>query len=143
MLVAVSCAVIGAGASAIASAGASTGTTGTTAKTAHQHALRAGGLRRWATRAVQGNLVVKTKAGFVAVTFERGTVQSVAGQQLTMTEGTKTASYKTVILTIPSNALIRDDRQKATLSDLKPGQRVIVVTAPKRTFVVARTPKTA
>ncbi len=139
MLVAVSCAVIGAGASAIASAGASTTAT---ARSAH-HGLRAGGMRRLDRRAVQGEFVVKTKQGFVNVSFERGKVDSVSGQQLTLTEGTKTASYKTVTLTIPSGARIRDNRQPATLSDLTPGQRVLVFTGPKRTSVIAHTPRGA
>jgi len=138
MLVAVSCAVIGAGASAIASAGASTTAP---ARSAHP-GLRAGRFH-WAHRAVQGEMVVKTKQGFVTVSFERGKVDSVNGQQLTLTEGTKTASYKTVTLTIPASARIRDNRKPATLSDLSPGQRVIVITAPKRTFVIAHTRQSA
>ncbi len=143
MLVAVSCVVIGAGASAIASAGASTTTTARAAHHGHRHGLRAHGPRRWAHRAVQGELVVKTKQGFVNVSFERGKIDSVNGQQLTLTEGTKTASYKTVTLTIPAGARIRDNRKPATMSDLKPGQRVLVLTAPKRTLVIAHTPKSA
>jgi hypothetical protein len=79
--------------------------------------------------------------GFVTVSFDRGRVDSVNGQQLTLTEGTAKASYKTVTLTIPSTARVRDNRQAATLSDLKAGQRVIVVTAPRQTFVIAHTPR--
>jgi hypothetical protein len=65
----------------------------------------------------------------------------VNGQQLTITEGTAKASYKTVTLTIPAGARVRDNRQKASLSDVKAGQRVIVIQAPKRTLVIARTPR--
>lgn len=149
VLVAASCAAIGAGASVIASAGAATGGS---AQAAHQRGAfgdrggafgRRGGLRRLVIRAVHGDVVVKTKQGFVTVTFDRGKVASVNGQQLVLTEGTRTATYKTVTLTIPSNARVRDDRRKASLADLKPGQRVIVVTAPKRTLVIAHTPKGA
>jgi len=82
---------------------------------------------------------VRTRSGFATVTFDRGTVNSVNGQQLTMTEGTAKATYKTVTLTIPSTARVRDNRQQVTLSDLKAGQRVIVVQAPKQAFVVAHT----
>jgi hypothetical protein len=46
-----------------------------------------------------------------------------------------------VTVTIPANAAVRDDRQKASLSDVKPGQRVLVLTAPTRTYVIARAPK--
>ena len=80
------------------------------------------------------------QGGFPTVTFERGKVDSVNGQQLTITEGTAKASYKTVTLTIPASAPVRDDRQTASLSSVKAGQRVLVVTAPRRTFVIARTP---
>jgi hypothetical protein len=139
LIVAVTCAVIGAGASAIASAGASTSPT----MASRAHAGRVHGPRRWERRAVEGSIVIRTKQGFKTVTFERGTVQSISGQQLTMVEGTAKATYKTVTLTIPANARVRDNGQKSTLSNVKDGQRVIVLTAPKNTFVIARTPRSA
>ena len=70
--------------------------------------------------------MVRTPDGFATVTFERGKVDSVSGQQLTITEGTPKASYKTVTVTVPTNAVVRDNRQKASLSDVKAGQRVLV-----------------
>ncbi len=145
LLTAACCLAIGAGASAIASAGASTSSS---AKTGTRHglrsgALRAGGLRRLARRTVHADLVVGTRKGFETVSFDRGKVDSVSGRQLTLTESTRTASYKTVTLTIPANARIRDDRRQANLSGLQPGQRVIVLTTPRRTFVIAHTPKTS
>jgi hypothetical protein len=140
LVVAVCCVALGAGVSAIATAGAATGGAGKgTAATKH---ARTGGVGRFAARAVSGDVVVRTKTGFATVSFERGTVDSVSGQQLTINEGTAKASYKTVTLTIPASARVRDDRQKATLSDVKAGQRVLVLTAPKQTFVIARTPRT-
>ncbi|MFZ0091176.1 MAG: hypothetical protein WAL63_16830, partial [Solirubrobacteraceae bacterium] len=102
-----------------------------------------GRLRRFARRAVQGNVVVHTKSGFATVTFERGKVDAVNGQQLTLTEGTRRASYRTVMLTIPANAVVRDDRHRATLAAVRPGQRVLVLVAPKHTYVIAHTPRTA
>ena len=143
LVVAGSCAALGAGASAIATAGAATSNSGPTAKTGRNHTAQVRVGRRLAARAVEGQLIVATKTGFVPVTFERGTVKSVSGQQLTLAEGTKKATYKTVTLTIPVDARVRDDRQKATLSDVKAGQRVLVLTAPKQTFVIARSPRTA
>ncbi len=146
--VAICCLAVGAGAGAIANAGAASRTN--VPVRLHQgrnlRALRAGGLRARAlrlvaTRAVQGDLVVWTKQGFVTVTFNRGTVSSVSGQQLTINEGTAKATYKQAALTIPANAVVRDNRQKSTLSQLQQGQRVIVVQTPNRTFVVAHTPK--
>jgi hypothetical protein len=142
LLVAVSCSVLGAGASAIATAGASTARPAKPASgSASSKGHRTGDLRRLARRAVNGDLVVKTATGFATVSFERGKLDSVNGRQLTIAEGTKKATYKTVTVTVPANAVVRDDRHKATLSALKAGQRVVVLQAPKRTFVIARTPK--
>jgi hypothetical protein len=140
-LVAICCIGLGAGASAIASAGAATGSS---APRAHEHGAKKyeRGLRGLARRAVHANLVVATKHGFVNVTVDRGKVESVSGQQLTLTEGTRKQTYKTLTLTIPSTAKVRDDRHPASLSALRSGQRVIVVTAPRRTLVIARTPRT-
>ncbi len=161
LLVAVCCIAVGAGISAIASAGAATSANSASAKGASAksasaksasaksasakgavaHAKgRQGGLRRLA-RAVQGSAVVHTKDGFTTLTFERGKVVSVSGSQLTLSEGTPKATYKTVTVTIPADAAVRDDRQKASLSDVKAGQRVLVLDAPRRTIVIARTPK--
>ena len=134
IVVAASCAAIGAAASAIASAGAaSSSSTAQNAGSTHARHLRRVALGR----AVHGDLIVATKTGFATATFDRGFVQSVSGQQLTLREGTKTRTYKTVTLTIPANARVRDNRQSATLADLKPGQHVLVFEGPKRTLVIA------
>ncbi|MGI8714415.1 MAG: hypothetical protein ACR2NR_14825 [Solirubrobacteraceae bacterium] len=142
-LVAICCLAVGAGASAIAGAGAAT------SSSAHPSGAKAGrlahrqGLLRLARRTVSGQLVVRTKQGFATATLERGVVDSVSGQQLKLTEGTPKATYKTVTLTIPADAHVRDDHQKASLSAVKPGQRVLVIQAPQRTIVVAHTPHAA
>jgi hypothetical protein len=133
--VAASCAAIGAGASAIASAGAAS--TSSQAKNVRSvHARR--GLRRALARTVHGDLVVATKAGFATVTVDRGFVQSLSGQRLSLREGTRKATYKTVTLTLPASALVRDNGKKATLADVKQGQHALVLQAPKRTFLIAR-----
>ncbi len=135
------CAAAGAGASAIAVAGAATGTTASIAhRSAPAHA-RAGARSAVLKRAVHGDVVVATKTGFATVTFDRGFVRSVSGQQLTLREGTKTRTYKTVTLSIPAGARVRDDGKAATLGQLKAGQRVLVWRGPRRTLVVARTPR--
>jgi len=142
LLVAVCCVAVGAGASVIAGAGAATSTKASATSKVHKaHQAKKGGLRRIARRTVHGEFVVHTKAGFRTVTVDRGVVGSVSGQQLKITEGTPKATYKTVTLTIPANARVRDDKQKSSLSSVKAGQRVLVVTAPKRTLVIARTPR--
>lgn len=134
LIVAICSVAVGAAASAIAVAGAAAGSSQSSA--AHPRLRAARGL---AKRAVAGSFVVRTKAGYRTVRVERGVVDSVSGRQLTLTEGTRTDAYRTVTETIPTTARIRDDRAKATLSALKPGQRVLVVQAPKRTFVRAHT----
>ena len=142
IVTAVCCLAVGAGASAIATAGAST-----SSNTRHANATgrlagaRAGALFRLARRTVQANLVVATRTGFANVTIDRGKVDSVNGRQLTLTEGTKASSYKTITVTIPTAARIRDNRALAAMSAIKSGQRVIVIQAPRRTFVFAHTPK--
>jgi hypothetical protein len=136
LLVAVCCVAAGAGASAIATAGAATSAT-----THHATHVKLGLVRRFAARAVQGSAVVHTTQGFVTVSFDRGKVDSVSGDQLTITEGTPKSSYRTVNLTIPASAKVRDNRHKATLSDITPGQRVLVLVAPKHEFVIARSPR--
>jgi hypothetical protein len=149
LLVATTCVALGAGASAIATAGAASSKRGSgqspgrlTTPAMPARPRRAERLQRIAARAVHGSVVLHTKRGFVTVTFDRGTVQSVNGNQLTITDGTSSATYKTVTLTIPANARVRDDRRLTTLSGVKAGQRVLVVAAPERTYVIARTPRT-
>lgn len=68
----------------------------------------------------------KQGSGFDTLTMDGGTVQSVSGQQLTITEGTKTLTYKTVTLTIPANATVTLDGKSAQLSQLQSGDHVIV-----------------
>jgi hypothetical protein len=144
LITAVCCLAVGAGASAIATAGASTSShAGAGRAQAALAGARAGALRRLARRTVHANLVVATRTGFANATLDRGKVDSVSGRQLTMTEGTKASSYKTVSMTIPSGARIRDNRQLAAMSAIKPGQRVIVLQAPRHTFVFAHTPRSS
>ena len=141
LLLAVCCVALGAGASVIAGAGAASSSPARAAAHAHgHHGKHHGGLRGVARRAVHGDVVLHTRAGFRTVTFDRGVVDSVSGQQLKIVEGTPKATYKTVTLTIPANARVRDDKQDSSLSAVKPGQRVLVVAAPMRTLVIARTP---
>jgi hypothetical protein len=143
VLVAVACVAIGAAGSAIATAGAASGGSASTTTSAAKAArARGAGARALERRAVQANVVVATKSGFANGTVDRGFVQLVSGQQLTVREGTKNHTYKTVTLTIPSGAKVRDNRQASSLSALTVGQRVMVVQAPKRTWVLARSAPT-
>jgi hypothetical protein len=136
--VALVCVALGVGAGAIANGAASTSTPAANA-TAHHARLR---LRTLIRRTAQANLVVHTQQGFVTVTIARGTVQSVSGNQLTLVEGTRKATYKTVTYTLPANVRVRDNRQPSTLSGVSDGQRALVIILPNRALVIARTPKT-
>jgi hypothetical protein len=137
LALAASCVALGAAISAIATAGAATA-----AHPAHPGAHARLGGRPILRRAVHGDLVVKTANGFATVSFDRGTVESVSGQTLVLREGTPTATYKTVTLTIPADATVRVNRAKAALSDVTTGQRAAVIVLPKRTLVIARTART-
>jgi hypothetical protein len=82
--------------------------------------------------------VPNQKGGFDTITMDRGTYSSLSGDQLTITEGTKTATYKTVTLTIPANATVRRNDQTAHLSDIKSGDTVMVAQTPQGTVVDVR-----
>ena len=95
-------------------------------------------LGRFAKGPVHAELVVPTRGGdFKTVTVDRGLVQEAGTDSLTIKEGTRTATYKTVTLTIPSDAKIRRNRDDAQLSDLQGGDYVTVVQAAGKTFVKA------
>jgi hypothetical protein len=100
--------------------------------------LRGGPLAGAAGRPVHADAVVPNQGGgFDTITMDRGSFSGASGDQLTITEGTKTATYKTVTLTIPSGATIRRDGGQAQLSDLKTGDQVLVAQGPKGTLVLA------
>jgi hypothetical protein len=88
---------------------------------------------------VHSELVVPNQAGngFDTITSDRGSFQSLAGDQLTITEGTKTAAYKTLTLTIPSDATVYRNDAQAKLTDLQSGDEVMVTKAPSGTTVSA------
>ena len=131
-----SCAAIGAGAGILGTSAAATNSNPSHKAHQHRHA------RSLLGRAVHADAVVPVKGGqFATVTLDRGSIQSVSGQQLTITEGTKKATYKTVTITIPNSAIVRDNRQATQLSALTAGERVVVVQGPQKTRVLAHTPK--
>ena len=83
------------------------------------------------------NVVPNKKGGFDTVTMDRGSFSSLSGDQLTITEGTKTATYKTLTLTIPPGASVTRNGEAAKLSDLKSGDTVMVAQSPRGTDVAA------
>jgi hypothetical protein len=76
--------------------------------------------------------------GFVTVTEDSGTVESVSGDQLAIKEGTKTLTYKSTTLTIPSDAKVYRNFATAKLGDLQAGDRVHVASSSEGTVVMAR-----
>ncbi len=81
-------------------------------------------------------VVNKAGTGFDTVTEDNGTVQSVSGQALSILEGTKTLTYKTVTLTIAAGASIQRDGKSAALSELQAGDHVSVSEDSEGTSVV-------
>lgn len=76
-------------------------------------------------------------SGFETVTDDNGKLKSRSGNDLTITEGTRTETYKDVTVTIPSDATIVRNGNKASLDDLKDGDFVHVSQSPEGTFVLA------
>jgi hypothetical protein len=81
-------------------------------------------------------VVNKAGTGFDTVTQDSGTVQSVSGQNLSIVEGSKTLTYKTVTLTIPAGASVQRDGKSAELSELQAGDHVSVREDSEGTSVV-------
>ena len=139
-----SCAALGAVGAYVGDAASSPSTSSAAAgkaKPPGANGARRGPFRRL-RGAVHADLVVPTKDGkFVDVTIDRGFVEKLDGNSLTLREGTKKATYKTVTLDIPSDAVVRIKRKPGKLSDIKAGQHAKVVKGPKRTLVVVRDPK--
>jgi hypothetical protein len=88
---------------------------------------------------VHSEMVVPTRNGedFETVTQDSGTVKSVSGDELTITEGTEEATYRTVTLEIPADAKVVRNGEDAELGDLKAGDRVHVSQSSDGSFVFA------
>jgi hypothetical protein len=85
-------------------------------------------------------VVPNGSGGFVTVTLDQGTVQSVSGNDLTITEGTDKAVYKTVTITVPGGATIVRNGSPSALSGLQKNDKAVVLQAPSGTHVFAFTP---
>ena len=129
------CAAVGFGISALGSAGAQT--SNRPGDRAGHFGHRFGG-HRFLRGAVHAEAVIPVNGQFVTVTLDRGFVQSVNGNDLTIREGTASETYKTTTLTIPSGATVRNDRHAAQLSSLQSGEHALVFHGPNRTVVSAR-----
>jgi hypothetical protein len=78
--------------------------------------------------------------GFDTVTFDAGKLKSIDGSKLTLTEGTSKATYGTPTIDVGGNPTVFRNHEKASLSDLKEGDDVRIIQAPKGTVVMAEDP---
>lgn len=83
--------------------------------------------------------VVLDKAGtnWITMTEDNGTVKSVSGSDVTITEGTDAVPYKDVTVTIPDGATIVRNGATAAVGDLKAGDHIHVGSSSDGTFVFA------
>jgi hypothetical protein len=122
------------------SSGGPTPRTGLDTRVARAHGglLFGGPLKDAAGPPVHSEAVVPNdKGGFDTITMDRGSFASLSGDQLTITEGTASATYKKVTLTIPSGAKVRRNGEQAQLADVKAGDTVLVAQSPAGTIVAA------
>jgi hypothetical protein len=133
------CAVVGTGAGIAGSSGASSSKSSSESARASHAGRPAGPFRLAGGPPVHSEAVVPNKAGdkFITVTTDAGTVKSVSGDQLTITEGTKKLTYKDVTLTVSSDATVYRNGAKAALSDLQAGDHVMVSKSSEGTYVDA------
>jgi hypothetical protein len=82
-------------------------------------------------------VVPNEHGGFDTLTADRGMFSSLSGDQLTITEGTRSSTYKTVTLTIPADATVRRNGEVAQLSALRAGDTVAVMRGPDGMLVDA------
>lgn len=110
----------------------------TTTTTAKKGGRRFGGRDRGGPP-VHSEAVVLNKAGtaFITATEDSGTVKSVSGNDITITEARNGVTYKDVTVTLPSDATIDRNGAAAKVGDLKAGDEVHVSRSSDGTFVFA------
>jgi hypothetical protein len=81
----------------------------------------------------------KAKSAYITQTTDDGTVESVdsSAGTITLLEGTKSVTYKTATVTVPSSATVTLDGKSSTLSALVAGDRVSVSSSSDETDVIA------
>lgn len=131
------CALLGAGIG-ITGAGAATSAKSNARSSQNSNANRPPDGRRGGPP-VHAEAVRLNAAGdkFITVTEDSGVVKSVSGDDVTITEGTKTVTYKDVTISIPDGATIKRNGETAQLSDLKAGDHVHVEQSSDGTNVFA------
>lgn len=91
---------------------------------------------------VHAEEVVLDKAGtaFITATEDSGKVKSVSGNDVTIAEGTDKVAYKDVTVTIPDGATVVRDGATAKVGDIQAGDFVHVSRSSDGTFVFAADP---
>lgn len=81
----------------------------------------------------------KAKTAYITQTTDEGTVESVdsSAGTITLVEGTKSVTYKTVTVSVPSGATITLDGKSSTLGAIVAGDRVSVSSSSDGTDVMA------
>jgi hypothetical protein len=81
----------------------------------------------------------KAKSAYITQTTDEGTVESIdsSGGSITLLEGTKSVTYKTVTVTVPSSATVTLDGKTSTLGALAAGDRVSISSSSDGTDVAA------
>jgi hypothetical protein len=132
------CGVIGASAG-IAGAGAASSSSKSKARSTQVARSAERGRFMMGGPPVHAVVVRLNKAGdaFITETDDNGIVKSVSGSDLTITEGTKTVTYKDATITIPSGATVYRNGSQAQLSDLAAGDHVHVDQSSDGTTVMA------
>jgi hypothetical protein len=131
--VAATCALVGA-AGGIASSGAASksSSSGTTASSAASKKGGGpggpGGPHGDGGMSIHSVSVQLDKAGtaFITVTRDQGTVTAISGSDITLKEGTKTVTYKTVDVTVADGATVTRNDATAALTDIKVGDSVSI-----------------
>jgi hypothetical protein len=128
----VACAAVGA-AGGIAGSAAAPSKTTKSSKTAAAAKARAGrpprdGHGGPGGRAVHSEEVVLNKAGdtFITETEDNGTIKSISGSDVTITEAIGSVTYKDVTITLPDSATIERNGKTAKVGDLKTGDHIHV-----------------
>ena len=139
------CIAIGAGAGIVGSAAAPSHSKSSTTRSqsGRPHLFRnfrgpLGGLRMGGPPVHETAVVLNKKGdGFITVTSDSGTVKSVSGNDVTITEGSGKVTYKDATVTIPSGATVYRNGKKAAVGDLAKGDFIHVSSSSEGTFVMA------
>jgi hypothetical protein len=128
--VATTCAIVGAAGGIASSGAASKATSSATSSTSKKGGGGPGGPGGpgGGGFSIHSESVQLDKAGkaFITVTRDQGTVTAVSGSDITLKEGTKTVTYKTVTVTVADNATVTRNDETAALSDIKVGDTVSI-----------------